>query len=473
MKFCISPFVSLHQEVFIFPGRKDTTNHMTNDLTKGKPAKLIFFFAIPYLIGNLFQQFYNMADTVIVGRILGMNALAAVGATGSIVWFAMGSIQGLTTGFAAITAQRFGANDPDGIKKSFGISIVLSAVFTAILMWFCITFAMPILELLQTPEEIIKDSYNYVMWIFVGLFATTVFNLLSNMIRALGDSKTPLVFLIIACIVNIVLDIVFIYNFKMGPEGAGLATALAQFVSDILCIIYIVAKMPALHISLADLKPEKTLTLGLLKTGIPMAFLNIVLSVGGIIIQFVNNGLGTLYVATYSAANKLEQFIVQPVISFGAAVSVFAAQNYGAGEYKRIRSGINQCIVMCLAMSVSITVLMAFFGKGLIYAVAGGESAELIQNGYNYIIINSVCSIILVPLVIYKSVLQSLGRAVIPMLTGFVEVGCRALGSLVLVEYFGFIGVCFANPLAWLGAFLLIVVDYWLLLAKFKKLENA
>lgn len=446
---------------------------MTTDLTKGNPAKLIFFFAIPYLIGNIFQQFYNIADTVIVGRILGMNALAAVGATGSIVWFAMGSIQGLTTGFAAVTAQRFGANDPAGVKKSFGISIVLSAIFTALLMLFCIIGAMPLLELLQTPEEIINDSYNYIMWIFIGLFATTIFNLLSNMIRALGDSKTPLVFLVIACVVNIILDVVFIHSFKMGPEGAGLATALAQVVSDVLCVVYIVKKLPALHISAADLKPEKYLTIKLIKTGVPMAFLNIVLSVGGIIIQFVNNNLGTLYVATYSAASKVEQFITQPVLSFGAAVSVYAAQNYGAGEYKRIRHGVNQCILMCLAVSLVLTLFMIFFGKDVMYAVAGGESEELIKNGYAYIVINSVLSVILVPLVVYKSVLQSLGRAIIPMLTGFVEVGCRALGSLGLVKYFGFFGVCFANPLAWLGAFLLILVDYRIVAKKFRKLEAA
>ena len=246
--------------------------------------------------------------------------------------------------------------------------------------------------------------------------------------------KTPLVFLIIACIVNIILDIVFIYSLKMGPAGAGLATAIAQVVSDILCVIYIAVKLPALHISLSDMKPEKDMTLSLLKIGIPMAFLNIVLSVGGIIIQFVNNGLGTLYVAAYSAANKLEQFIVQPILSFGAAVSVFAAQNYGAGKYKRIRSGINKCIVMCLAMAIAIALLMVLFGKNLMYAVAGGESIELINNGYMYIVINSVCSVILVPLVVYKSALQALGRAVIPMLTGFVEIGCRALGCLCLLN---------------------------------------
>lgn len=444
---------------------------MTTDLTKGKPAKLIFFFAIPYLIGNLFQQFYNIADTVIVGRILGMNALAAVGATGSLTWLAMGSIQGLTTGFAAYTAQRFGANDLNGVKKSFGIGIVLSAIFTFFLMVICIVGAMPILELLNTPEEIIVDSYNYIMWIFIGLFATTIFNLLSNMIRSLGDSKTPLVFLVIACIVNIILDVVFIKCFGMGPEGAGLATAIAQLVSDVFCVIYIVKKLPALHISLKHLKPEKEMSVNLLKIGIPMAFLNIVLSVGGIIIQFVNNGLGTLYVASYSAASKVEQFITQPVLSFGAAVSVYAAQNYGAGEYKRIKKGVNQCIFMCLAMSVALTIVMIFFGKGIMYMVAGDESIELINNGYMYVVINSVLSVILVPLVVYKSVLQSLGRAIVPMITGFVEVGCRAAGSLILVEYFGFMGVCFANPLAWLGALILIVIDYLLFSAKLKKLE--
>ena len=442
----------------------------TTDLTKGNPAKLIFFFAIPYLIGNLFQQFYNIADTVIVGRILGTNALAAVGATGSLVWFAIGSIQGITTGFSAVTAQRFGAKDAEGIKKSFGMSITLSVIFTIILTAFCVIFAMPILKFLNTPEEIINGSYNYIIWIFIGLFTSTIFNLLSNMIRALGDSKTPLVFLVIACVINIILDVVFIAILGMNTDGAGLATVISQLISGLMCLLYIKKKQPELHITMRDLKLEGTLNKQLLKTGMPMAFLNIVLSVGGIIIQFVNNSLGTLYVASYAAANKIEQFIVQPVVSFGAAVAVFSAQNYGAGKFKRIKKGGTQCLLMTLAWTTIGAVLMFLTGKILMYAVAGGESEELITNGYHYIVINSVLSCILAPLVIYKSILQAIGRTVVPMISGFVEIFCRAFASVVFSQYIGFIGICFANPAAWLGAYIPIAINYYVMLNDFKKL---
>jgi len=443
---------------------------MTNDLTKGSPAKLIFMFAIPYLIGNLFQQFYNMADTVIVGRTIGVNALAAVGATGTLAWFSMGTIQGLTTGLSAVTAQRFGANDLQGIKKSFAMSIILSFTFTLIMTLVMCTFIYPILELLQTPPDIIQDSYNYIIWILAGLFATNLFNLLSNMIRALGDSRTPLIFLIVACIVNIALDFVLIIYAKMGTAGAGLATAIAQLFSGILCLVYIIKKLPILHISLSDFKISWNMMAQLFKIGMPMAFLNMVLAVGGLIIQFVNNGLGTLYVASYAAANKIEQFIIQPIISFGSATAVFAAQNYGARKLKRIKKGINQSILMTLVWSVTGSLLMFFFGKFLMQLIAGGESQELIKNGYQYILINSILTFILTPLVIYKSVLQSIGSAFLPVLSGFVEVFARAAASIVLTGFFGFVGLCFANPAAWFGGLIPIAIDYWLLMRKFKKM---
>lgn len=442
---------------------------MTNDLTKGSPAKLIFFFAVPYLLGTLFQQFYNMADTVIVGRILGMNSLAAVGATGSFVWFAMGAIQGLTMGFSAVMAQYFGRGDERLVKKSFAVSLVLTAVFTALLTFVSIRYAYPILELLNTPEEIIDEAHGYIMWIFIGLFATSLFNITSNMIRGLGDSKTPLFFLIIACIINIILDYVFIAYGKMGADGAGLATFIAQLIAGILCVIYIAVRLPILHFPIKDLKPEMKVSMHLINTGIPMAFLNMVLSIGGIIIQFVNNGLGTLYVATYAAANKIEQFITQPVLAFSSAISVYAAQNYGAGEYKRIQKGSNQCILMTQAWTAASTVLILLFGKLLMYAVAGGENQELIDNGYLYLVVNSVLCVILVPLCIYKGILQSVGRSAVPMISGFIEIGCRAGASIFLSALWGFAGVCFANPAAWLGALIPIAIDYWVWMHGLKK----
>ena len=205
--------------------------------------------------------------------------------------------------------------------------------------------------------------------------------------------------------------------------------------------------------------------------GIPMSFLNMVLSIGGIIIQFVNNRLGTLYVATYAAANKIEQFIVQPMVSLGSATAVFAAQNYGAGKYKRIREGGSKSVLITFAWSIISAVLIFFIGKFIMAAVAGNESAELIDNGYKYLLIDASLSIILGPLVIYKCILQSVGRAVIPTISGFVEVFCRAGASLWLSQMFGFLGVCFANPAAWLGALIIIAIDYFLLMRKFKKQE--
>lgn len=435
---------------------------MTTDLTKGSPAKLILYFAIPYLIGNLFQQFYNIADTVIVGRILGMNALAAVGATGSFVWLALGTIQGLTTGFAAVTAQRFGAEDVQGIKKSFAMSIYLSIVSTVILTGVCLFFAYPMLKFLETPEEIIVDSYKFIRWIFIGIFSTMLFNLLSNMIRALGDSKTPLIFLAFSSIINIVLAYVLITYGGMGPEGTGLATFLAQVFSGILCVLYIVRKLPVLHLSKEDLKIDIHMIKQLMKIGLPMALLNSILAVGGIVIQFVNNGLGTLYVASYSAANKIEQIIIQPIISFGAATAVFAAQNYGAREFKRIRVGVNQGLGMTIIWAVLSAALVFFFGKYAMLAVAGSGNSELVENGYFYLTVSASLCIILTPLVIYKSVLQSMGRAIVPIATGFIEVFCRACGAIYLSQFFGFKGLCFSSPLAWLGALIPIAIDYFI-----------
>lgn len=443
---------------------------MTTDFTKGNPAKLMFFFAIPYMIGTLFQQFYNMADTVIVGRLLGMNALAAVGATGALSNIVINSIAGLTTGFAAYTSQLFGAGDCEGCRKSFGASIILSAVFTVLIMLISIPGAMPVLRLLNTPEEVIQDSYNYIIIIFYGIFSTTIFNLLSNMIRALGDSKTPLIFLMVACVINIILDIVFIKSFGMGPEGAAVATVIAQVVSDILCVIHI-KKLPQLSISRRHLKPAKMLVRNLLKIGVPMTFLNIVISLGSVIISFANNRLGTMYVAACSTADKIVLFVLYPIMAFGTAASVFAAQNYGAQKYDRIKKGVNQCIPMSLAFSTVITVVMVIFGKKFMYMIAGGESRELIDNGYMYLVINSVLSVLLTPLVVYKCTLQSLGRTVFPVVSGFVEVGCRAAGALVLAKYFGFFGICFANPLAWLGALLPLGIDYAVFSRKLDKLQ--
>lgn len=448
---------------------------MTTDFTKGSPAKHIFLFTLPYLIGNLFQQFYNIVDTVIVGRFLGPEALAAVGSTGGLVWFANGAIVSLTTGFSAVIAQYFGANLNDKMKSSFGMSIGLSAVISISLSTVCSIFAMPILRILKTPEEIIEMSYGYIIWIFMGLVASALFNLLSNAIRALGDSKTPLLFLVIACFINIVLDIVFITAFKMGPAGAGLATVIAQLISGLLCIVYIIRKQPLLHITAENLRLDMSLVYQLLHIGVPMALLNMLLSLGTIVMQFVNNMLGTVFIASQTAAAKVEQFVTQPLLSLGSATAVFIAQNKGAKRYDRIIEGSKKANLMGLGWCVIITVIMLLFGRFFLGLIVGDEP-EVIAHGYLYIVINTVFCFIVSLVIIIKNILQTLGHAFIPIFSGVLEILGRAgaaLGAFALfsVESLQFRGICFANPLAWLFGLIPLIIDYAITMKKLRKMQ--
>ncbi len=455
---------------------------MTTDLTRGSPLKRIFFFAMPFLIGNLFQQFYNIADMVIVGRTIGNLAYAAVGSTGSLVWFASGAIQSLTVGFSVVTAHHFGSGDEEKIKESFASAIKLSAVISVALSILCVLCAHPMLTLLRTPETLYQDAYNYIVFIFAGLIVTALFNLLSNMIRALGDSKTPLYFLIIACVVNIALDIVFIRAFGMGTAGAGLATVIAQLISGLLCIVYLIKKHPALHVKKQHFKADLEMDRHLLRIGIPMAFLNMVLSVGSVIVQFVTNGFGDTYVSAQVTGSKIESFLTQPLISFGSAVSVFTAQNHGAGNYKRVLEGSKKTLLMCLIWCVIAAAILLPFGKPLIMLIAGSEVSEtIVKYAYQYILINTAFTFILSALVVYKSVLQSVDRTTWSMISGFTEIlgrGGVALLVVILVngalvsESLGFSIVCLANPMAWLFGLLTVLADYILMRSKFKKLAK-
>ena len=453
---------------------------MTTDLTKGSPLKQIFLFSIPYLIGNLFQQFYNIADMVIVGRTIDSLAYAAVGSTGSLVWFASGAVQALTIGFAAITARYFGANDEEMVKKSFAAGLKLSAILSTLLALVCTVFARPILVLLRTPDDLIDRAYLYIVWIFAGLVATALFNILSNMIRSLGDSRTPLYFLIVACVINIILDFVFIVICGMDTDGAGLATVLAQLFSGVLCIIYIKKKQLRLHVSRRHFQFDRALDIQMLKVGVPMAFLNMVLSVGAIVMQFVTNGLGTLYVSSQTTGAKIETFVTQPLLSIGSAVSVFAAQNFGAKLYTRVVSGIRKALFIGLCWCGIASLIMLPFGRIFVRLLAGEVAEAVVDNAYYYILINTSLSFVLAPLIVYKNALQSIGRTTWSMISGFTEIIGRAGLSITVIllmregialigEWTGYLIMCFATPLAWLIGFLTVLIDYILMLKEFRK----
>ncbi len=453
---------------------------MTTDLTKGSPFKQILFFSIPFLIGKLFQQFYNIADAVIVGRILDPTAYAAVGSTSSLIWFAGGSVQALTVGFSMITAQAFGAKDEGGIRRSFAAGLKLSLVFSTVLALFCTVFSRQILQLLQTPADIFDRAHAYIMWIFIGLVASALFNLLSNVIRALGDSKTPLIFLVVACLVNIVLDYVFIALLRMDTDGAGLATVIAQLLSAILCMFYIKKKHPLLHLSLADFKPDRALSLRLLKIGIPLAFLEMVLSVGGIVMQFVTNGLGTLYVTSQTTGDKLQAFLVQPLLAFGSACAVFSSQNYGAGKYDRVLNGCKKAVLIGYLWCSALSLLIVPFGRFFITLIAGNVDDAVIRNAYLYVVICLPLLIFLVPLIMFKNTLQAVGQTFWSMTSGFTEILARAGVSLLVIALLNravidmqlsFVLMSLATPMAWVFGFLTVFGDYIRLSRKLKRMQ--
>lgn len=434
---------------------------MTKDLTRGNPAKLIFNFTIPLLLGNIFQQFYSMADTIIVGRTVGVNALAAVGATGSIIFLILGFVQGLSSGFSVITAQRFGAQDEDGVRKSVAASIILGIIITLILTIFSVLLTRTILEAMNTPPEIIDDAYHYLIVIFIGIYASMMFNTLSNIIRALGDSKTPLYFLVIACILNVILDFILILSFRMGVAGAAWATIISQTVSGILCIIFIAKKLPILRFHKDDFRVDRHILFTHLRIGLPMAFQMSIIAIGAMILQVALNSLGATAVAAFTASQKIDTVATQPLSSFGVTMATYVAQNYGAGYMDRIKKGVNQCLIMSLCFAIAGGLIVIFAGPFLVQLFVGQGQKQVISLAETYLIINGSMYFMLALLFIYRNALQGLGHSLTPTLAGIMELVMRTIAALVLAKLLHFAGVSMANPVAWLGALIPLTISYY------------
>ncbi|MDR1253106.1 MAG: MATE family efflux transporter [Treponema sp.] len=431
---------------------------MTKNLTVGNPALLILSFAIPLFAGNLFQQFYNMADTFIVGRTIGVKALAAVGSTGSLSFLILGFMMGFTQGAAILTSQRFGAGDTAGIRRSFAATIVISTGVTVVLMAVSIISAGPLLALLRTPADIIDDARLYIIIIYWGIPAALLFNLLSNTMRAIGDSHTPLLFLVAACIINIVLDLVFILVLHTGVEGAAWATVIAQLISGLLCIPVIARKLPALRLSAADLRLSPKELGEHLRLALPVGFQMSIIAIGTVAVSYALNMLGTTAVAAFTAAMKIDQTAVMVLNSFGMAMTTYSAQNYGARKIDRIRQGIIQCAGMSAAYSVFMGLVFLFFGRFFATLFLGKDSGEALSMSHAYLIINGACYLFLSLLFIFRQALQGLGDSLTPTVAGIMELVMRTFAAVILGNIFGFNGICFASPLAWLGALIPLTV---------------
>lgn len=445
---------------------------MTNDLTRGSPAKQILFFTIPLLIGNLFQQFYSMADIMIVGRTIGVEALAAVGATGSISFLIIGFSQGLTSGFAVITAQRFGAGDMDGVRKSVTSGILLGAGITVILTAVSVPLARPVLELMQTPEDILDDAHAYIAVIFAGIGASVMFNLLSNIIRALGDSRTPLLFLAAACVLNIGLDFVLILWCSMGVAGAAVATVFSQLVSGGLCLLYMFRRFPVLRLQRRDWIPERRMLLNESRVGLPMGFQMSIIAIGAMILQIALNRLGSTAIAGFIAAQKIDQLANQPMMSFGITMATYAAQNYGAGNMRRIRAGVRRCILMSVGFSIVCGGALILAAKPMAGLFVGADQPEVLDYVQTYLLLNASLYFLLALLFIFRYTLQGLGKSLFPTIAGVAELLMRTLAALVLANIWGYAGVCLSNPIAWFGALIPLTTAYVLTIRRLPDTEG-
>ena len=432
------------------------------NMTEGRPVFLIITFALPLMVGNVFQQLYTVVDTMVVGKALGVGALAALGAADWLNWMMLGTIQGLTQGFGILMAQEFGAGRPERLRKVVGNATILSVLGALLLLATGQLIARPVLVLLQTPEEIIGNALLYLRIMFLGVPIVMAYNFLASILRSLGDGKTPLHAMIVAALTNIVLDLVFVLVFHWGIAGAAVATLIGQFVSVLFCLWHI-RRIEMLALKRADFCLEGALGRKLLFLGSPMALQNVIISVGGMIVQFVVNGFGVLFIAGFTATNKLYGVLEVAATSYGYAMITYVGQNLGAGKIDRIRKGMRAALGVAMVTAVAIGVAMLVFGKFILGWFISGTPQEVeqtMQVAYFYLAVMSVCLPILYVLHVTRSAIQGMGNTVLPMVSGIAEFLMRALTAVLLPLAVGETGIFFAEVMAWAGADVILVISY-------------
>lgn len=447
---------------------------MEKDMTKGSPAKMILGFTLPIFIGNVFQQLYSMADTIIVGKYVGTPALAAVGSTGTITFLILGFLMGMTVGFTVLMAQRFGAGDMDGMRKTVGSAALLSLVVSLVMTAVSMLGMRPLMKLMNTPDDIFADAYTYIMIICAGIFAQVLYNLLSCILRALGNSKTPLYFLILAAFLNIVLDLVLIINFEMGVAGAALATVISQGVSGLLCLIYIIRKVPLLKLKKDDWLPDGHLARIQMGIGFPMALQYSITAIGTMMMQSSLNLLGSLSVAAFTAASKIEQVVTQAYVALGTTISTYCAQNVGAGDLQRVRQGFRASTLIGFAYSILASAFVMTSGKYLTYLFVSEHVLDIIGKVDLYLNCIGYFFLPLTIVNIYRNGIQGMGFGLLPMTAGIAELAGRGVVAVIAARQHSYLGVCLASPAAWvLAGSLLIGMYFYILKVYGKKLGSA
>lgn len=441
----------------------------TKDMTTGSPFRLILGFSIPLLLGFLFQQFYSLVDTVIVGRFLGVDALAAVGSTGSINFMIIGFCMGVCSGFAIPIAHKFGAGDETGVRKYAANCAWLSLFFAIVMTVIVSLFCKDILRWMKTPENIIDGAYQYILVIFLGIPVTYLYNMLSGIIRSLGDSKTPVIFLTMAAVLNIVLDLLLILVIPMGVRGAALATVISQGISGVLCLWYMVRKFEILHISREEWKIEPSYMAVLCGMGIPMGLQYSITAIGSVILQTAVNTLGSFAVAATTAGSKIAMFFCCPFDAMGSTMATYGGQNAGAKKLDRIGQGLRACILLGAAYSVIALVILLLAGDKIAMLFVDAEQTELIGRVEMFLIANAAFYFPLALVNIIRFLIQGIGFSKFAILAGVCEMVARAMVGFLLVPVFGYPAACFAGPVAWIFADAFLIPAYFRVM---KKLRN-
>ncbi len=437
----------------------------TNDMTVGNPVKLIIRFMIPMCLGNIFQQFYNIADSIVAGQFLGVDALAAIGSTGSLMFFVTGWLNGLSSGFAILVSQWFGAKQYDKMRHYVAMSIYLAAAFAIVMTIGLEALNEPILRLMNSPEDLMGSVKGYMGIIYAGLIVTAAYNSLAAFLRALGDSRSPLYFLIISAVINVFLDILFIVKIGMGVEGCAYATVIAQAISAVCCLIYIIKKFPILHLKKENFEISFTSFRYLLALGIPMGLQFSITAIGTIIVQGAVNIYGSVYMAGFSAAGKLQNIIATVFVAFGATTATYVGQNRGAGKMDRVKVGMKYTQIMILVWSVITMVIMFFFGKYMTWLFIDKSQTDVINVSVTYFHTVFWAYPFLGSIFLYRNGLQGLGYGLVPMLGGVFELVARSAIVMFVAGKTSFAGVCLADPAAWIAA-LIPLIPYYIYVMK-------
>ncbi|MBO5210240.1 MAG: MATE family efflux transporter [Lachnospiraceae bacterium] len=423
-------------------------------MIQGNPTKLLLQFSLPLVLGNVFQQLYTFVDTMIVGQQLGVNALAALGATEWLCFLMFGLIQGMTQGFSVSIAKYIGAEETERVQRSIFQAFLLSAFGAVLFTLAGQILLVPALKLLKTPEDILPLSYTYLQILYMGVPISFAYNMLAAILRAFGNSKAPFISMIVASFCNIVLDVLFVMGFQWGIHGAAFATVLAQLLATV-CCGFVLVRMSQAKIKKGNRKPDRELLKEEIRLGIPMGFQNVITAFGGLVVQSVANGFGILFLAGYTAANKLYGLLEMAASSYGYAISTYTAQNRGAGEKARIKTGIKAALRTGIITAYGMSFLMWFFGKNIL-GLFIKEQQEMVEAaigiGYQFLCILAIFFPLLYMVYIIRSCIQGLGNSIIPMCSSFVQVFMRIFCACVLTGIIGYKGVFWGEVLAWAGA---------------------